>query len=149
MSRSGYTDEYDDYGQIARWHGQVASSSRGKRGQRFFVDLIAALDAMPERRLIRDELEADGGVCGIAALGRHRGVDLEPLRELVDEGDHDGLGEAFDIAAPLVAETMHCNDERFASVTPETRWKLMRAWAVENLTPETLLSLAEGADAQA
>ena len=63
MSRSGYTD-YDDsdfanWNHI-RWRGQVASATRGKRGQQFFRDLIAALDAMPTKVLITDDLYRAG-----------------------------------------------------------------------------------------
>ena len=45
MSRSGYTDDYDDGYEWAniRWRGAVKSAIRGKRGQ---ATLKAILDAM-------------------------------------------------------------------------------------------------------
>lgn len=52
MSRSGYYDDTDDPLVIGRWRAQVASSTRGKRGQRLLRDMLAALDAMPEKRLV-------------------------------------------------------------------------------------------------
>jgi hypothetical protein len=47
MSRSQYIDDCDDNWQLIRWRGMVASAIRGKRGQQFLKDLLAALDAMP------------------------------------------------------------------------------------------------------
>ena len=79
MSRSGYIDDFEDNWQLIKWRGQVASASRGKRGQQFFRDLLAAMDAMPEKRLITHELEEDGEVCAIGALCRARGVDMATI----------------------------------------------------------------------
>lgn len=55
MSRSGYS-EIDDQWATIRWRGQVASVKRGQKGQAFFRELLAALDALPEKRLISGEL---------------------------------------------------------------------------------------------
>ena len=57
MSRSGYHDDLDDPLAHGRWRARVASATRGKRGQKLLRDLLAALDAMPEKRLIADEIE--------------------------------------------------------------------------------------------
>lgn len=58
MGRAGYTDDFDgDPLELGRWRAQVASATRGKRGQKLLRDLLAALDAMPERRLVTEELE--------------------------------------------------------------------------------------------
>lgn len=57
MSRSGYVDDMDDTLALGRWRAQVASATRGKRGQKLLRDLLAALDAMPEKRLVAYELE--------------------------------------------------------------------------------------------
>lgn len=55
MSRSGY--RYDDDQTIPKRFGVGGSSSatRSKRGQKLLRDLAAALDAMPEQRLITEE----------------------------------------------------------------------------------------------
>jgi len=130
MSRSGYSDEWDK--SVAMWRGVIASASRGKRGQRFFRDLVAALDAMPVKALVAGELQTtDGAVCALGALGRHRGHDLTA----VDTYDHDALGETFDIARQLAAETMYENDERAWQETPEQRWTRVRKWAVSQIRP--------------
>ena len=57
MSRSGYHDNMDDPLELGRWRGRVASAIRGKRGQRLLRDMLAALDAMSEKRLVADEIE--------------------------------------------------------------------------------------------
>lgn len=56
MSRSGYHDDLDTL-ELGRWRGRVASAIRGKRGQKLLRDLLAALDAMPEKRLVSDVIE--------------------------------------------------------------------------------------------
>lgn len=44
MSRHGYSDDcHDDILSFGQWRGQVASAIRGKRGQAFLKELIAAL----------------------------------------------------------------------------------------------------------
>ena len=61
MSRSGYSDDCDTWPLIC-WRGAVASALRGKRGQQFLIELRDALDAMPEKRLIAEQLQ-DGTGC--------------------------------------------------------------------------------------
>lgn len=80
MSRAGYSDDLDPL-DLGRWRAQVLSALRGKRGQAFLRDLIAALDAMPEKRLVSGDLQDETGcVCALGALGRlprtsHLGAD--------------------------------------------------------------------------
>lgn len=66
MSRSGYTEDCDGW-QLIMWRGAVASALRGKRGQAFLKEMLAAFDALPEKKLTQNTLEKDGAVC---ALGR-------------------------------------------------------------------------------
>lgn len=140
MSRSGYTDDYDD-GMVAMWRGQVASATRGKRGQRFFRDLVAALDAMPEKRLVAGELETEEGeTCALGSLAKRKGAALEPD----DTYDYEKLGETFDIARQLAQETMWVNDEAgpYHGETDEQRWTRVRKWAAEQIhvQPDDLLA---------
>lgn len=138
MSRSGYSDDGDIYmWDLIRYRGQVASAIKGKRGQAFLRDLLAALDAMPEKRLIADDLQDErGDVCTIGALGARRGHDLTQL----DPHDHIDLGNRFDIARQLVAEIEYENDDGGDvgwSETPEQRWARMRAWVAGQITGES------------
>ena len=125
MSRSGYSFDCDGY-DLVMYRGQVASAIRGRRGQRLLVDLVKALDALPEKRLITEELESEGEVCALGAVGRLRGVDMSRL----DPEDPDAVAGAFDIATQLACEVTYINDEEgFRGETPEERFKRVRAWA--------------------
>lgn len=137
MSRSNYSDDLDSWALI-RWRGRVASSIRGKRGQRLLLDLIAALDAMPEKVLIAEELiNADGDVCALGAVGVKRGIDMSKL----DPEESGTVAEAFDIADPLAREITYINDECGRgydwrnSETPQQRWERVRAWAISHIQP--------------
>jgi hypothetical protein len=123
MSRSGYSDELEPW-DLIRWRGQVASAIRGKRGQKLLRDLVAALDAMPVKRLIACELEsADGEVCALGALGKARGIDMENL----DPEEPEQVAGVFDIAPQLAQEIVYENDKY--SGTAEHRHDRMRRWA--------------------
>lgn len=138
MSRSGYSDSFDGY-ELAMYRGVIASATRGRRGQRFFIDLVAALDALPAKELIASELQTEeGAVCALGALARHKGLPVSDD----DTYDHDALGEKFDIARQLAAEVMFENDEARSWMyvdgkerpeTPGERWARVRKWAVEQV----------------
>lgn len=136
MSRAGYSDDIDQWALI-RWRGQVASAIRGKRGQAFLLDLIAALDALPEKTLIAHDLEQGENVCAIGSVGRLRGIDMAKL----NPEDHDILSKTFGIAEPLVREIEFENDEGYYD-SGKARWQAMRDWAFANLKPENARSLA-------
>lgn len=131
MSRSGYTEDIDDNWAAIRWQGQVASATRGKRGQKFFRELLAALDALPEKKLIPDELEkSDGCVCALGALGKARGYDLKSI----DPEDTARVSIMFDIAEPLAREVVWNNDEAgHWRETPEQRFQRVRRWVASQI----------------
>lgn len=141
MSRSGY---YDDGDSVAMWRGQVASAIRGKRGQAFLVELVEALDALPEKKLITDALEAGGAVCAIGSVGLKRGVDMAPL----DPEDPETLSRVFGIAHQLVQEIEYENDERqwryeegkSRKETAEERWQRMRDWALSHIKDQDVVT---------
>jgi hypothetical protein len=134
MSRSGYSDDYDNWANI-KWRGQVASAIRGKRGQQFLRDLIHALDNLPVKVLITEDLYRGQYYCAIGAVGLARKVDMRGL----DPHDTETVAGKFDIADQLVREIVYENDEsswRWKEQRPETpreRWERMRAWAVARL----------------
>lgn len=147
MSRSGYVDDADDQWSMIRWRGAVASTIRGRTGQAFLRELLAALDAMPEKKLIAHELEQDGNVCAIGALGRVRGVDMSRL----DPENYNAVAHAFGVNPKLVQELVYVNDEHWfwftddkgrilkdengkdMKLTPEARWRKMRAWVEKKI----------------
>lgn len=140
MSRHGYSDDCDDNLAIGRWRAQVASAIRGKRGQSFLLELVEALDAMPEKRLIRDELRKDGEVCAIGSVGARRGINLEVL----EPEDYNGIASKFGIAHQLVQEIEYENDADWkCDETPEDRWTRVRKWAVSKLKPTTCPDTAD------
>ncbi|WP_211435359.1 hypothetical protein [Chitinasiproducens palmae] len=123
----------------------------------FLRELLAALDAMTDKRLIADELQtADGDFCTIGALGAARGIDMSHL----DPDDREAVAEAFNIAPALAAEIVYENDEglyawdwtevevygplrRFEPRTQsmrvarprleEERWQHMRQWVASQI----------------
>lgn len=157
MSRSGYSDDYDEDGTGGLWRGAVERAIRGKRGQAMLRELAAALDAMPEKALAADSLvTADGEFCTLGALGHARGIDMKPL----DPEDWNAVAKAFDIAPAMVREIVYENDESidpyvWADVeicgpmrpcqrhkrrvcvnrerTAERRWEHMRKWVAQNI----------------
>ena len=142
MSRACYSDGDDnvDY-PLALWRGAVMSSIRGKRGQAMLKELVAALDAMPAKRLIAHELMKDGEVCALGAVALARGKDVSAI----DPEDYEVVAREFGIAEPLAREIEYENDEGGSwreELSPEGRWTHMRAWALKYITAK---SKAEGA----
>lgn len=130
--RSGYSDDLDNWALI-RWRGAVTSAIRGERGQKLLREMAEAMDAMPLKKLIAEDLERDGGYCALGTVGKKRGVDMAAL----DPEDRDTVAVAFDIAPCLAAEVAFINDDDFAyrSETPTQRWQRVRQWVREHLTP--------------
>lgn len=133
MSRSGYVDDFDDAWELIRWRGAVASAIAGKRGQDFLYEMLHAMAALPERKLIADELECeDGAVCAIGAVGKARGINMKGI----DPEDRDRVAALFGIAPALAAEIVFMNDEWSHGETPEARFERMRSWVEQNLNIE-------------
>lgn len=130
MSRSGYIDDWDDNWPLICSRGAVKSAIRGKRGQAMLRELLDALDAMPRKRLIEGELEADGEHCALGALGAKRDLAMFDL----DPYDYGRLSECFGVAEALAREVEYVNDECGPrDETPEERWKRVRAWVVAQI----------------
>ena len=109
MSRSGYTDDYDEDGTGGLWRGAVQRAITGKRGQAALLELVSAMDAMASKRLAADSLvSADGEFCTLGVLGQARGLDMSRI----DPEDWDAVAEAFGIAPSMVREIVYENDEQ-------------------------------------
>ena len=131
MSRSGYSEDYDEIFPNAGflYAKNIERAVKGKRGRKFFRDLLAALDAMPVKRLISEDLVRDGEMCALGALGVARGLDMSGLHP--DQADI--VAVEFGIPECLAREVVFQNDEcgslwRPGHESPETRWQRMRAW---------------------
>jgi hypothetical protein len=140
MSRSGYTDDCDE-GRLNLWRGAVASAIRGKRGQAFLREMLAAFDALPEKKLIEEDLVALNPlaadrleVCSLGAVGVRRGLDMTEI----DPDDYKGIAKELGIPEALAREVMYQNDEgawRREAETPEARFTRMRAWVAGLVKP--------------
>jgi hypothetical protein len=114
---------------LVRWRGAVASAIRGGRGQQLLREMAAALDAMPRKRLIAEELEANGEVCALGCVGRSRGMDMSRL----DPYEPADIAKAFGVAPALAQEITYINDDWGQGHTPEERWQIVRRWVTEKL----------------
>lgn len=135
MSRSGYVDDCEN---LWLWRGAVARAIAGMRGQAFLREMAAALDAMPVKELIVDDIvRDDGSVCAIGAVAVARRMDVSSL----DNSDGESVGQAFGIARALACEIAYENDERggswrdgkYHTESPSERWTRMRAWVDEQI----------------
>lgn len=131
MSRSGYSDEdYDETFPNASWlyGANVKRAMRGKRGQKFLRELIAALEKMPDKRLIEGALRTeDGMMCALGAVARERGLEVSGI----DPENANQVGKAFKITPMVAREIVSVNDDDFSwqEETPEHRYTRVLAWA--------------------
>lgn len=137
MSRSGYSDDCEN---INLWRGAVDRALGGRRGQAFLREMRDAMDALPEKKLIKDDLEKDGSVCAIGAVGRARGVDMSK----VDPEDNSGIANVFGLPFSMACEIMYLNDEheeydrenkRWIVETDEERFARLRRWVETKIKP--------------
>lgn len=164
MSRSGYHEDCEDSWSLIMWRGAVNSAIKGKRGQAFLRELLAALDAMPEKSLTTGELEADGEFCTLGVIGHARGLDLSSI----DTEDWEQLSREFGIAEAMAREIMWENDDTYDNwmyveipgplrpaerrhearvLDPNSgqkRWQRMRKWVADHITRNTVAAAAIG-----
>lgn len=142
--RSGYSDDCTEWSLIC-WRGAVASAIRGRRGQAFLRELLDALDAMPEKRLVANSFAtSDGEYCTLGVIGAARGAGLPQFDpEYAEDYDPSDLrheaAQKLGIAEALADEIMFENDEGDPAYwspnpeTPEQRWVRMRNWVVSKI----------------
>lgn len=134
MSRHGFS--YDGFeSQEEQWaficyRGAVTSAIKGKKGQAFLKELLAALDAMPVKELIADELEQEGSFCALGVVGHKRGMELDKI----DPEDIESCAGAFGINEKLCREIVYVNDEScWYDANPRQRYEAVRGWLLENI----------------
>lgn len=132
MSRSGYSDDHDDQGRLNIYRANVDRALGGKRGQAFLREMAAALDALPVKELIANEIVHDSEhVCGLGAVALARGLDVSDI----DVDDRSFVAATFGIAEAMAAEIAYENDEcGRGAETPAERWARMRAWVAAKIT---------------
>jgi len=125
MSRSGYSDDCEN---LELYRRAVANAINGSRGQAALREMLAALDAMPVRELVKGALDDGERVCALGCLGRARGLEMDKI----DAFEPSEVAHAFGIARCLAAEVAFENDDDFhlykRDETPAERWTRMRAW---------------------
>jgi hypothetical protein len=133
MSRSDYVRDNDALAK-GRWRAQVRSSIRGKCGQKLLTDLLQALDQMPEKKLIANELESSNGeLCALGVLGKARGLDMRS----VDPEQYEEVASLFGITEQLTRQIVFMNDEFYDRDTSEQRYEKMKAWVSRQILPQS------------
>ena len=153
MSRSGlwepdFTDR-DDILAFGRWRAATKSALRGKRGQKFLRELLATLDAMPDKRLIEGELVTpEGEVCAVGSYLRAKSLNPEGI----DYYDYDAIADVCGVNPKVIQELEYHNDaygrewvpvpnvgthhESMRIDSPEKRWREIRSWVTGHITEE-------------
>lgn len=135
MSRSNYTDDYQEQWQWIMWRGAVTAAIKGKRGQAALRELLVALDAMPVKELIKNSLgDGAGQYCTLGVLGHARGLDERMAETDADEPcEVSGL---LNLSQAFVREVAYENDEGGfirATETGAERWTRMRQWVASQI----------------
>lgn len=135
MSRSGYHDDVEQV-TLNLYRANVDRAISGKRGQAFLREMAEALDAMPVKELVDNEIVRDEQhVCAIGAVALARKLDVSAL----DPYDQDNVASKFGIARCLAAEIAYENDEcgpprwRAPDESPAARWIRMRDWVAQQI----------------
>lgn len=128
MSRAGYSDDLVNTWDLIRYRGAVASAIRGKRGQAFLKETLAAIQSLPTPTLARDSLQTPTGeVCTLGATFRHRNIDTTEI----DPYDYDTVAATLGIVPALVREIAYENDINYP--LSEQRYDRMQRWLQANI----------------
>ncbi len=137
MSRfwDGESDDPLDWG---RYEAAKRSTLRGKRGQAFLRELIAALDALPQPELSEGALgdRRTGCVCALGAVALAQGDSFADLAKDDGNWSPDEAAERYSISPTLANEIISANDDwrdGNAADVRRSRWRHVRAWAVRHL----------------
>jgi hypothetical protein len=132
MSRHGLVEDGDNMWNHIRFRGAVAQATRGRRGQAFLKEMLEALDALPEKKLIRGDLATPAGeYCAMGCLMSKRGMDTNEF----DIDDYEAIAWAVGVANALVQKIEYINDDR-RTKTDEQRFQEIREWVVSAILPE-------------
>lgn len=150
MTRFDGEGEWGDYPELerGRWKHNSRVVLTSKRGQRDLRAFIAALDAMPAKRLISGALiekhydDEDNvistEVCAVGAYALYGPPKRDPadLYDVDNDWETAEVGQSCGLAFHLAWQMAYANDETFSHYTPEERWEKMREWAGNLLVVE-------------
>lgn len=117
-----------------------------KEDQIFLQELETALLALPQKRLIRFDLERDGEVCALGAVALKRYIDAGRPGDMKEAFKIRGSGytltdrtaEKFGISFNLTAAIGISNDSKDG--TPEERYEQVLAWVREQISKMAKMS---------
>jgi hypothetical protein len=139
--RIGYSDEEDFPGQFGLWQGNCQRSLHGKAGQVALRELESALLALPEKRLIAEQLQDDwGDVCAIGAVAMQRNAITEEMKADA-EYDMERIGEDLGMPRLVAWKVVEQNDLQFNGndlvlLEGPYRWPAEQPYAYVPITPE-------------
>ena len=137
MGRANYSDD-GEY--LELWRGAVDRAIYGKRGQEFLRDMLVALDSLPEKVLIAEDIVNEhGDLCALGAVARHRRINAVEL----DPEDHETLSVTFKISRAMVQEIEYVNDEYWPEATPQQRFAIVREWVTKKIRSASAATPAE------
>lgn len=137
MSRTweGESDDPLDWG---RYEAAKRSTLRGRRGQAFLRELIAALDALPRPELSEGALgdRRTGCVCALGAVALAQGDSFDDLAADNGNWGPEDAADWYNISPTLANEIISANDDwRDGNSVDvrQSRWRYVRGWAVSHL----------------
>ena len=137
MSRSGYTEDYDgDINLLNLYRASVDRAMSGKRGQAFLRELLAALDAMPDKKLAANVwVEPSGAACALGVVAQARGLtDTIAQFHPDDSSSAAHVGELLGIAESMARELVWINDDGFVhDESDEARWVRVRSFVIRRI----------------
>jgi len=147
----GESDDPLDWG---RYEAAKRSTLRGRRGQAFLRELIAALDALPRPELSAGALgnRRTGCVCALGAVALAQGDSFEDLAKDNGNWSPEDAADWYGISPTLANEIIGANDDWRDGNSLDvrrSRWRHVRAWAVANLIepPQPITTTPEPLDA--
>lgn len=170
--RIRFNEDENFNNQAILWEANQERSLKSKRGQQALRRLEAALLALPEPKLVADEIKtADGLVCALGALAISEGyqgsMDLPqpPAEDASDEewdkwnahaddeyGDSAiedamlALAKSLDVPKLVAVAIIYENDDSYGTQTPEARYskvlKWTQSWLAKDCSTWTTKSMA-------
>ena len=112
---------------MRQWRLAVARAIQRKSGQAFLKEMKAALEALPEKKLLMENLQdeyEDGAVSALGAIGRLRNLKMSNI----DPEDYEQIAALFKVPHSLVCEVMYMNYDHWWRLSPKARYKKVIGW---------------------